>query len=187
MNNLEHPGDSVTLKGKVIVVTGGSRGLGAEMCAAFSEAGAKVIVNYNTSNTAAEAIVSCLHEKGCEALAVQADVADEQQVIQLIKHAGDSFGRIDVLINNAGVNSDFRVEELAVEEWDRVMAVNLRGTFLCSKHVIPFMRKGGYGRIINMSSNGVRKGSINHAHYSAAKVGIIGFTRSLARELGGDG
>jgi NAD(P)-dependent dehydrogenase (short-subunit alcohol dehydrogenase family) len=99
----------------------------------------------------------------------------------------ETFGRLDILVNNAGVNSDFIVEEMNVAEWDRIMAVNLRGSFLCAKHAIPLMRKARYGRIINLSSQGVRKGSIAHAHYAASKMGLIGFTRSLARELGRDG
>jgi len=178
-------GDSV--KSKVALVTGGSKGLGAEMCSAFASSGAKVVLNYSANSVAAEQVADSIRRKGGDVLTVHADVSKERDVRRMIDTAVFTYGRIDVLVNNAGVNSDFLVEDLDVEEWDRIMAVNLRGTFLCCKHAIPIMRKGGFGRIINLSSNGVRKGSAYHAHYAAAKVGIIGFTRSLARELGKDG
>ena len=104
-----------------------------------------------------------------------------------MRRAQAELGGLDVLVNNAAVNSDYRVEDMNVEEWDRVVTVNLRGPFLCAKHAIPVMRKRGYGRIINLSSHGVRRGSVAHAHYAATKLGIIGFTRCLAKELGPDG
>ena len=175
------------LDGMVALVTGGSRGLGAETCLALGELGAAVVVNYSASADAAEQTVDRIRAHGGTSMAVKADVSDEADVRRMFGAVVSEYGRLNVLVNNAAVNSDCLVEDMAVDEWDRVVAVNLRGTFLCSKHAIRLLRSSGYGRIINLSSQGVRKGSITHAHYSASKMGIIGFTRSLARELGKDG
>jgi len=171
---------------RVVLVTGGSRGLGAETCLAFAEAGAAVVLNYAASDAAAQQLAKKIKRQGGRVLLIRADVSCETEVQTMISRTVEEFGRLDVLVNNAAVNSDYRVEEMSVEEWDRVLRVNLRGPFLCAKHVIPLMRKGRYGRIINLSSHGVRRGSIAHAHYAAAKLGIIGFTRCLAKELGPD-
>lgn len=175
------------LNEKVALITGGSRGLGVAMCHTLAGVGASVVVNYTANETAANRVVSEISEKGRKAAACRADISLEADVKRLIQFTIERFGRLDVLVNNAGINSDFLVEEMAVEEWDRIMAVNLRGTFLCCKHAIGPLRESSQGRIINISSQGVRKGSINHAHYSASKIGLIGFTRSLARELANDG
>ena len=177
----------MSMQGKVALVTGGSRGLGAATCDTLARAGASVIINYASNDAAAHDSATVVKSRGVEALTLRADVSSEPEVIQMIGVCRERFGRLDILVNNAAVNSDHPVEEMKVDEWDRVMAVNLRGTFLCSKHAIPLMRRGGYGRIINLTSQGVRKGSIAHAHYAASKTGIIGFTRSLARELGPEG
>jgi 3-oxoacyl-[acyl-carrier protein] reductase len=174
------------LVGKVALVTGGSRGLGAETCIALAEAGAAVVINYASSADAAHGVEEKIKAMGGRAVIVRANVADEDEVAEMVSLVAKTFGSIDILVNNAAVNSDYRVEEMTVEEWDRVMAVNLRGSFLCAKHVLPYMRSKRWGRIINMSSQGVRKGSIAHAHYSASKMGLIGFTRSLAREVADD-
>jgi 3-oxoacyl-[acyl-carrier protein] reductase len=176
-----------SLAGRSALVTGGSRGLGAAMCAALADAGARVILNYVSNERAARDTASRISARGGEITLLPGNVAEEREVSAMFATVAKDFGGLDILVNNAGVNSDYLVEELDVAEWDRVMAVNLRGTFLCAKHAIPLMRKRGYGRIINLSSQGVRKGSISHAHYAATKMGIIGFTRSLARELGGNG
>jgi len=168
-------------------VTGGSRGLGAATCLALSEAGALVVLNYAQNVDAAKDTESRIRLKGGRVSLLPGDVSREPDVSAMFRTIEETFGRLDILVNNAGVNSDFIVEEMNVAEWDRIMAVNLRGSFLCAKHAIPLMRKARYGRIINLSSQGVRKGSIAHAHYAASKMGLIGFTRSLARELGRDG
>lgn len=175
------------MRNKVVLVTGGSRGLGAEICYAFAKEGASVIVNYCANEKTAKDIAKTIKDKGGNATICHADIAEEEDVKKMIKYAGNEIGHLDVLVNNAAVNSDYRVENLDVDEWDRIMRVNLRGTFLCCKHAIPELRKAGDGKIINLSSQGVRKGSIAHAHYSASKMGIIGFTRSLAREVAADG
>lgn len=182
---MREPGSQ--LRDRVALVTGGSRGLGAATCLALSEAGALVVLNYAQNVDAAKDTESRIRLKGGRVSLLPGDVSREPDVSAMFRTIEETFGRLDILVNNAGVNSDFIVEEMNVAEWDRIMAVNLRGSFLCAKHAIPLMRKARYGRIINLSSQGVRKGSIAHAHYAASKMGLIGFTRSLARELGRDG
>jgi len=182
---MREPGSQ--LRDRVALVTGGSRGLGAATCLALSEAGALVVLNYAQNVDAAKDTESRIRVKGGRVSLLAGDVSREPDVSAMFRTIEETFGRLDILVNNAGVNSDFIVEEMNVAEWDRIMAVNLRGSFLCAKHAIPLMRKARYGRIINLSSQGVRKGSIAHAHYAASKMGLIGFTRSLARELGRDG
>jgi len=182
---MREPGSQ--LQDRVALVTGGSRGLGAATCLALSEAGALVVLNYAQNVDAAKDTESRIRVKGGRVSLLAGDVSREPDVSAMFRTIEETFGRLDILVNNAGVNSDFIVEEMNVAEWDRIMAVNLRGSFLCAKHAIPLMRKARYGRIINLSSQGVRKGSIAHAHYAASKMGLIGFTRSLARELGRDG
>jgi NAD(P)-dependent dehydrogenase (short-subunit alcohol dehydrogenase family) len=172
---------------KVALVTGGSRGLGAAICRSLAASGAAVALNYRENEQAARQTAQEIESAGGRVGVFRADVAVEAEVRELMRAAASLFGGIHILVNNAGVNSDHLVEEMDVAEWDRIMACNLRGSFLCCKHVIPIMRKGGFGRIINLSSQGVRQGSIAHAHYAASKMGIIGLTRSLARELGPDG
>ena len=172
------------LQDRIALVTGGSRGLGAACCVALAEAGARVILNYASNEAAARETESRIRSIGGTALLLAADVSSEEAVESMFRRIAEELGRLDILVNNAGVNSNFRVEAMDVSEWDRVMAVNLRGSFLCAKHAIPLLRKGGHGRIINLASQGVRRGSIAHAHYAASKMGIIGFTRCLARELG---
>jgi 3-oxoacyl-[acyl-carrier protein] reductase len=175
------------MNNKVVLITGGSRGLGAEACIAFAQAGATVILNYASNERAAAEVAGKIKSAGGKVLVVCADVSSEAEVKSMINRAFEQTGGLDILVNNAAVNSDHRVEHMTVEEWDRIMAVNLRGPFLCAKHAIPLMRKRGYGRIINLSSQGVRRGSVAHAHYAAAKLGLIGLTRCLAKELGPEG
>jgi 3-oxoacyl-[acyl-carrier protein] reductase len=180
-------GEDIGMKQRVAIITGGSRGLGAAICRALAASGMAVALNYRENEEAARATAQEIQRGGGMVSLFKADVADEPAVRGMMAEVANLWGAVHVLVNNAGVNSDFRVEEMQAGEWDRIVAVNLRGTFLCCKHAIPLMRRAGFGRIITMSSQGVRKGSIAHAHYSASKMGIIGFTRSLARELGADG
>jgi len=175
------------MNNKVVLITGGSRGLGAEACVVFAQAGATVILNYASNEGAAAEVAGKIKSAGGKVFLIRADVSSEAEVKLMINRAVEQAGGLDILVNNAAINSDHRVEDMTVEEWDRIMAVNLRGPFLCAKHAIPLMRKRGYGRIINLSSQGVRRGSVAHAHYAAAKLGLIGFTRCLAKELGPEG
>jgi len=174
------------LKDRVIIVTGAGQGLGAAYARKFCQEGAKVVIadlNEEKSKKVAEE----LSGKGYEAFAVTTDVSDESKTEALARATIEIHGRIDILVNNAAVFSTIKLkptEEISVEEWDRLMSVNLRGVFLCSKAVIPQMKAQRRGKIINISSATVFMGKPYYSHYVASKAGVIGFTRALARELG---
>jgi 3-oxoacyl-[acyl-carrier protein] reductase len=176
------------LEGKVAIVTGGAQGIGAAYCRRFAAEGAKLVVadiNEALAKTTAEE----LRQSGAEAIPVIADVSDEAAVQSMVNTTVEHFGRIDLLINNAAIYQRPAVrrvpmEELTVEEWDRVMEVNLRGVFLCIRSVIPVMKEQRSGKIINISSSTVYGGTPRFAHYVTSKAGIIGLTRVLAKELG---
>ena len=179
--NLQH------LKGKVAVVTGASRGIGKAAALALASQGAKVVVNYARSSDAAEATVKQITEAGGEAIAIQADVSQSEQVDNLIKTTLDKFGRIDVLVNNAGIAKDTLLLRMKPEQWQAVIDLNLTGVFLCTKAVSKTMLKQRSGRIINIASVAGQIGNPGQANYSAAKAGVIGFTKTVAKELGNRG
>ena len=176
------------LKDRVIIVTGGAHGIGRAYCRGLAAEGAKVVVA-DLDIDAAEAVVRSLGESGSDALAVRADVSQAEDVDAMARAAADRFGSVDGLINNAAVfqvpaMSRVPFEQIPIDEWDRLIAVNLRGVFLGCRAVVPYMKAQGRGKIINISSGTVFHGSANSAHYVTSKAGVIGFTRSLARELG---
>ena len=176
------------LKDRVIIVTGGAHGIGRAYCRGLAAEGAKVVVA-DLDIDAAEAVVRRLGESGSDALAVRADVSQAEDVDAMAQAAADRFGSVDGLINNAAVfqvpaMSRVPFEQIPIDEWDRLIAVNLRGVFLGCRAVVPYMKAQGRGKIINISSGTVFHGSANSAHYVTSKAGVIGFTRSLARELG---
>ncbi len=176
------------LDDRVIIVTGGAQGIGKAYCEGLAGEGAKIVVA-DIDTAAADALVRSLTDAGHEAMSVVTDVSDIQQADNMAKVTIDRYGRIDGLINNAAVfqrpsMSRVPFDQVSVEEWDRLMAVNLRGTFLCARAVAPYMKEQGEGSIINISSGTVHFGAANVAHYVASKAGVIGFTRVLARELG---
>ena len=176
------------LKDRVIIVTGGAHGIGRAYCRGLAAEGAKVVVA-DLDFGAAEAVVRSLGELGSDALAVRADVSQAEDVDAMAQAAADRFGSVDGLINNAAVfqvpaMSRVPFEQIPIDEWDRLIAVNLRGVFLGCRAVVPYMKAQGRGKIINISSGTVFHGSANSAHYVTSKAGVIGFTRSLARELG---
>src|SRR5918996_1462385 len=176
------------LQDRVIIVTGGANGIGRAYCEGFASEGAKVVVADVDDRNAAE-FARTLGKDGAEALAVHVDVADAADTARMAQATLDRFGRIDGLINNAALfqrpaMSRVPFEQIPVEEWDRLMAVNLRGVFLCCRAVAPYMKQQGQGKIVNISSGTVFHGSPMAAHYVASKAGVIGLTRSLARELG---
>ena len=178
--------DVMRLKDKVAVVTGAGQGLGAAYARRFSSEGAKVIIA-DLNEPAARDVVKELEEKGGEALAIATDVSQESDTQNLARATIERYGRIDVLVNNAAVFSTIELkpmEEIAVEDWDRLMEVNLRGLFLCTKAVIPHMKARKHGKIINISSATVFMGKPYYIHYVTSKAGVIGFTRALAREVG---
>jgi acetoacetyl-CoA reductase len=172
-----------TLKEAVVVVTGASRGLGRAIAEELSGGGAKVVVNYSRSKEPAEELVNQISESGGEAIAVQADVSDAEQAQKLIDQALERFNRVDVLINNAGINIDRTLRKLSVEDWDKVIQVDLNSAFYTVHAVLPHMTDQGGGKIINMSSFVGEAGNIGQANYSAAKAGLLGFTKTAAQEL----
>jgi NAD(P)-dependent dehydrogenase (short-subunit alcohol dehydrogenase family) len=177
----------VRLKGRVAIVTGGARGLGKDYALRLSEEGARIVVAdiLDATNVAHE-----IEKRGGEVMALRTDVADEQSVNDMVHKTIEGFGRIDILVNNAAIFADVvkrPFHEMLVEEWDRMMGVNLRGTFLCCKAVYPQMKKQGKGKIINVSSGTVFSGNPYLIHYVTSKGGVIAFTRVLAREVGNDG
>jgi acetoacetyl-CoA reductase len=176
-----------TLNEAVAVVTGASRGLGAAIAEELAAGGAKVVVNYSRSKEPADELVSKIEEAGGEAVAVQADVSDAEQAQKLIDQAMERFSRVDVLVNNAGINIDKTLKKLSVEDWDKVIQVDLNSAFYTVHAVLPHMTEAGGGKIINMSSFVGEAGNIGQANYSAAKAGLLGFTKTAAKELARNG
>ncbi|MBA7494814.1 3-oxoacyl-[acyl-carrier-protein] reductase FabG [subsurface metagenome] len=171
------------LKDKVAVVTGGGRGLGRSICLALAREGSSVVVS-DIDVQSAKKVACEVKETGSEALAIRTDVVSEKEVNALMEAAAEDSGRVDILVNNAGICWVGKVEEMSEQDWDRVMAVNLKGTFLCSKAVIRFMKGKGWGRIVNMASAaGKTGGLLVGANYSVSKAGVICLTKSLAKEL----
>ena len=175
------------LAGKVALVTGGSRGLGRGIAEGFAAEGARIIVNYVKDAKAAEAVVKKVEAEGSEAIAVQADVGDADAVQNMVNTAIKRFGTVDILVNNAGLLKPVPLAEMAVEVWDKMIQTHLRGMFLCTRFIIPHMLKQRSGKIINMTGTFGILGGENFTHLSAAKAGMIGFTRALAREVGKQG
>ena len=179
------------LDGRVVIVTGGGHGIGKAYCHGLAAEGARVVVA-EIDSPAAEQTAEALRAEGAEALAVRTDVADEASTLEMAAKALERFGGLDVLINNAAVFitvpiSRGPLEEVSVEEWDQVMAVNLRGVFLACKAVLPAMKRQGKGKIINISSGTALSGAAGRIHYVTSKAGVLGFTRTLAREVGPSG
>jgi acetoacetyl-CoA reductase len=172
------------LYGAVAVVTGAGRGIGRAIAEELAKAGAKVVVNYAHSKEAAEELVQVMKGHGAlDVIAVQADVADPAQAAALIESTIESFGRVDVLVNNAGITADHSMKNLTIEEWDRVVRVDLNSCFYTVKAALPYFMQQQKGRVINISSFVAQEGNFGQANYSAAKAGIIGFTKTAALEL----
>jgi 3-oxoacyl-[acyl-carrier protein] reductase len=173
------------LEGKVAVVTGASRGIGQAIAVDLAANGAKVVINYNASAEAAESVVTSIKDQGGEAMAVQADVGDFEQAQALIKTAIDSYGYLDILVNNAGTTRDTLLMMMKEDDWDTVLATNLKSVFNCCKAAVrPMIRRKQGGRIINISSIVGLVGQGGQTNYAASKAGIIGFSKSLAKEVG---
>src|SRR5437879_6088302 len=176
---------------KGAIVTGGGQGIGKAYALGLAREGAKLVVA-EIDAIAADAVAADLKRQGCRAVAVRTDVADRASVEAMAERAVEAFGRIDILVNNAAIFATIPMsrspfDAIEIEEWDRMMAVNLRGTWLASRAVVAHMRARGYGKIINISSGTALKGSASRIHYVTSKAGVLGFTRTLARELGKDG
>jgi 3-oxoacyl-[acyl-carrier protein] reductase len=172
------------LQDKIAIVTGGGRGIGSAIALALAAEGAKVAVNYSRSAEAAEQVVAQITAAGGEAFAIQADVSNAAQVEAMIAATKERFGRVDILINNAGVTRDTLLLRMKEEDWDAVLNTNLKGAFLCAKAVAPLLLKQKGGVIVNVGSVVGRVGAPGQANYSASKAGLIGLTKALAKELG---
>lgn len=175
------------LAGKVAVITGGSRGLGRGIAEGFAAEGAKVVVNYIKDEKAASKVVAAAKKSGGDGIAVRANVGEVDDVKRMVEETVKKFGTVDILVNNAGMLNSFKLAEMPVETWDTMIQVHLRGMFLCTRFCIPHMLKQKSGKIINMSGTFGVSGGAEFTHMSAAKAGMIGFTRALAREVGHDG
>lgn len=171
------------LKDQVAIITGASRGIGKATAIALATEGAKVVINYARSSDAAEAVVAEITEAGGEAIALQADVSQGDQVDALIKTTLEKWGQIDILVNNAGITKDTLLMRMKQDAWQAVIDLNLTGVFLCTKAVTKTMMKKRHGRIINITSVAGLMGNPGQANYSAAKAGVIGFTKTVAKEL----
>jgi 3-oxoacyl-[acyl-carrier protein] reductase len=177
--------NSRELAGRVAIVTGSSRGIGRAIAETLAADGAKVVVNYNSGEAAANEVKENIAAKGGEAVAVQADVSDFSAAQQLVKTTLDTFGQVDILVNNAGTTRDTLLLLMKEDDWDIVLETNLKSVFNCCKAVArPMVRRKQGGRIINITSVVGLVGQAGQANYAASKAGMIGFTKSLARELG---
>ena len=174
-----------SLAGKVAVVTGGSRGIGRGIAIELGKRGAKVVVNYHANAAAASEVVDLIKQAGSEGLAVQADVTQYAAAAGLIKAATDFGGRLDILVNNAGTTRDMLLAMMPESDWDLVINTNLKSAYNCSKAALRPMMRQKYGRMVNITSVAGLAGNPGQTNYSASKAGLIGFTKSLAKEIGG--
>ncbi|MBT2760981.1 3-oxoacyl-[acyl-carrier-protein] reductase [Paenibacillus sp. ISL-20] len=178
---------SEALKGQTALVTGASRGIGRSIALRLADLGANVVVNYAGSEAAAAEVVAAIRAKGVSAIAVKSNVGRTEEADAMVKQVLETFGRIDILVNNAGITRDNLIMRMKEEEFDQVIETNLKGVFNCLKAVTRPMMKQRYGRIINISSVVGALGNPGQANYVAAKAGVIGLTKSAARELASRG
>ncbi len=171
------------LSNQVAIVTGAGQGMGAATANRFAAEGAAVIVS-DINERKATRVADEINGLGFQAMSVKTDVTKEGEVASMVERAIDSYGAVSILVNNAGILYPTRIDYVTKAEWDRVLDVNLNGTFLCSKAVLPTMKEKGYGRIVNMSSSAGRSVStLGGIHYTAAKAGVLGLTRAMAKEV----
>lgn len=175
------------LEGKTALVTGASRGIGRAVAVALAAAGAKVAVNYAGNDAAAEETKAAIEAVGGAAILVKADIANREEVEEMVKKTAEAFGQIDILVNNAGITRDGLLMRMKDEDFDAVINTNLKGVYYATKAVTKLMMKKRYGRIINMASVVGLTGNAGQANYAAAKAGVIGFSRTVAKELASRG
>lgn len=173
------------LQGKCAVITGASRGIGREIALKYAKEGANIVLNYRNSETEALKLKEELDKLGSDTLIIKANVSNFEEAEKLIKEAKETFGRVDILVNNAGITKDNLIMRMKEEDFDSVIDVNLKGAFNCLKAVTPIMVRQKSGKIINMSSVVGVIGNAGQVNYCASKAGLIGMTKSLAREIGG--
>ncbi|MBD2256847.1 3-oxoacyl-[acyl-carrier-protein] reductase [Pseudanabaena sp. FACHB-2040] len=178
---------SKSLQGQVAIITGASRGIGRAVALSLATEGASVVVNYASSSGAAEELVTQITHQGGSALALQADVSKVDQVDALVAATLEKWGRVDILVNNAGITRDTLLLRMKPEDWQAVIDLNLTGVFLCTRAVAKTMLKQRSGRIINIASVAGQMGNPGQANYSAAKAGVIGFTKTIAKEMASRG
>ncbi|NLM20764.1 MAG: 3-oxoacyl-[acyl-carrier-protein] reductase [Peptococcaceae bacterium] len=175
------------LKDKTALVTGASRGIGRAIALALAKEGAAIVINYVSNRSLAEEVVREIEKTGGKALAIGADVSNFEEAGALVAKAKEVFGSVDILVNNAGVTKDGLIMRMTEEDFDRVLEVNLKGAFNCCRHVVPLMVKQRSGRIINITSIVGLVGNAGQANYAASKAGLVGLTKSLAKEIGSRG
>jgi len=177
----------MSLAGQVAIVTGASRGIGRAVALELARQGASVLVNYQRNAAAADDVVAAITAAGGRALPCMADVTDETAVAAMIESCLERWGRLDLLVNNAGITADAPLIRMKDEQWHTVIETNLSGVFLCCRAALAPMRTRGYGRIVNVGSLAGLAGNVGQANYAAAKAGLIGLTRAIAREVALDG
>jgi 3-oxoacyl-[acyl-carrier protein] reductase len=173
----------INLNGKVVLITGGSKGIGKACVKLFYRANADVAFTYYSGKKESEQLEELLNGKG-KIKAYNANVANEREVEQLVENVLEDFGKVDILINNAGIWEPGPIDDTSLENWNRTIETNLTSMFLVTKEVVPIMKKNKFGRIINISSTAGQRGEANYSNYAASKGGMISFTKSLAAELG---
>ena len=171
------------LEGQVAVITGASRGIGRATAELFAQAGARIVISYSQRDDAARQVYDTVTARGQQAILFKGDVSDYATAGKLITLAMEHYGRIDILVNNAGITDPRFFLTIAEDAWDRMLGVNLKSIYNCCKHALPYMVKQGYGRIISISSDSGKAGSMAGAHYCAAKAGVIGFTKAIANQF----
>lgn len=172
---------------KVVLVTGGSRGIGRAVAEHFGRQGHKVVINYASNEAAAAEAAAAVEAAGGEAMTISADVGDVDAVAAMFDQIGESFGPVEILVNNAGITRDDLMLRMKVDQWDDVLTTNLKSVYLCSKAALRSMLRAKWGRIISVGSVSGIAGNPGQANYAAAKAGIIGFSKSLAKEVGSRG
>ncbi|MBZ2175833.1 3-oxoacyl-[acyl-carrier-protein] reductase [Schnuerera sp. xch1] len=177
----------MSLTNKNALVTGGSRGIGREIAIKLSENGVNVAISYIHNIQKAQEVVNEIEKNGVKGMSIKADVSKEEDVAKMLEVAKDKLGDIDILVNNAGITKDNLIMRMKTKEWDEVINTNLRGTYLCTKSIIRGMMKKRYGKIINIASVAGVAGNFGQGNYSASKAGVIGFTKSMAKELASRG
>ena len=175
------------LKDKVAIVTGGTRGIGRAIALKLADHGANIVINYRNSDKEAEELKAILEEKGVKVLTVKCDISNFEDSNNLMDKCKEVFGKMDILVNNAGITKDTLIMRMKEEDFDNVIDVNLKGTFNCAKHASAIMLKQRFGKIINMTSVVGIAGNAGQVNYAASKAGVIGLTKSLAKELGSRG